>query len=375
MEEEESSHQIENEIAVRRLHSAQSVVESIVEKKEESGSLHQYPRKFVADFRTPFRSREITVPGLEEEEADKNEQAHSGHCYHQYIVKLHRKSLLKARTLHAQILAKLALFYTLSEKMAIFVTAMSKRLLIFSTTALIFALSCSNSVKRYGIEVVAEYPHDTCSYTQGLFFVGDDLYESTGSYGKSTFRKVDLESGWALERVNFPEEYFGEGSVFFSDRFYFLTWENRKVFTLDPSSLEITCEMEYPRQGWGLTTDGRSLITSDGSSRIYFLDKDLNLEKKIIVRQDKRQIKWLNELEWIDGKIWANVYVTDNIVIINPRSGNVEGIIDLKGLLPKELRTQGTDVLNGIAYNDKTGKIYVTGKNWPRLYEIKLVRK
>ncbi|MCQ2143611.1 MAG: glutaminyl-peptide cyclotransferase [Bacteroidales bacterium] len=252
---------------------------------------------------------------------------------------------------------------------------MMKRLVILAIMAALLTLSCSGSVKRYGIEVVAEYPHDAGSYTQGLFFDKGELYESTGTYGKSTFRKVDLETGEALLRIDYPEEYFGEGSVFFKDSLYVLTWENRKVFVYDARTMEPAGERDYPRQGWGLTTDGRSLVASDGSSRIYFLDKDLRLERKIIVRRDKHQIKWLNELEWIDGRIWANVYTTDNIVIINPRNGNVEGIIDLRGLLPKELRTIDTDVLNGIAYDSVTGKIYVTGKNWPRLYEIKLVRK
>lgn len=189
---------------------------------------------------------------------------------------------------------------------------MIKRLLSFAATALFFTLSCSGSVKRYGIEVVAEYPHDTESYTQGLFFSGDDLYESTGTYGKSTLRKVNLETGEAMMRTDFPEDVFCEGSVIFRDSLYLLTWENRKIFVCDPSGLTPESGRDYPRQGWGLTTDGKSLIASDGSSRIYFMDKDLNVERKIVVRMDNRQIKWLNELEWIDGRIWANIYMTDN---------------------------------------------------------------
>lgn len=237
-------------------------------------------------------------------------------------------------------------------------------------------LSCSDAkVKVYGIEVVAEYPHDTDAYTQGLYFDEDKLYESTGLHGKSTFRIVDLESGEVIKRLDFDKKYFVEGSVRFKDNIYILTWDSRIAFVYDAKTLEYKSSWKYPREGWGLTTDGRQLIASDGSANLYFLDENFAQKDKKLVTIENRPVRWLNELEYIDGKVWANVYTTDEIVIINPKTGKVEGVVDCRGLLPKSLRKPSTDVLNGIAYNPDTRKIYLTGKNWPKLYEIKLVEK
>jgi glutaminyl-peptide cyclotransferase len=239
-----------------------------------------------------------------------------------------------------------------------------------------FLLSCSDAkVKVYGIEVVAEYPHDTDAYTQGLYFDEGKLYESTGLHGKSTFRKVDLESGEVIKRLDFDKKYFVEGSVRFKDNIYILTWDSRIAFVYDAKTLEYKSSWKYPREGWGLTTDGRQLIASDGSANLYFLDENFAQKDKKLVTIENRPVRWLNELEYIDGKVWANVYTTDEIVIINPKTGKVEGVVDCRGLLPKSLRKPSTDVLNGIAYNPDTRKIYLTGKNWPKLYEIKLVEK
>ena len=239
-----------------------------------------------------------------------------------------------------------------------------------------FLLSCSDAkVKMYGIEVVAEYPHDTDAYTQGLYFDEGKLYESTGLHGKSTFRKVDLESGEVIKRLDFDKKYFVEGSVRFKDNIYILTWDSRIAFVYDAKTLEYKSSWKYPREGWGLTTDGRQLIASDGSANLYFLDENFAQKDKKLVTIENRPVRWLNELEYIDGKVWANVYTTDEIVIINPKTGKVEGVVDCRGLLPKSLRKPSTDVLNGIAYNPDTRKIYITGKNWPKLYEIKLVEK
>lgn len=237
-------------------------------------------------------------------------------------------------------------------------------------------LSCSDAkVKMYGIEVVAEYPHDTDAYTQGLYFDEGKLYESTGLHGKSTFRKVDFESGEVIKRLDFDKKYFVEGSVRFKDNIYILTWDSRIAFVYDAKTLEYKSSWKYPREGWGLTTDGRQLIASDGSANLYFLDENFAQKDKKLVTIENRPVRWLNELEYIDGKVWANVYTTDEIVIINPKTGKVEGVVDCRGLLPKSLRKPSTDVLNGIAYNPDTRKIYLTGKNWPKLYEIKLVEK
>lgn len=231
--------------------------------------------------------------------------------------------------------------------------------------------SCSAKVKQYKVKVVKEYAHDTGAYTQGLFFHEGCLCESTGQYGQSSFRKVELGTGEVRQKVDFNRKYFGEGSVIFDGKLYILTWTNKVVFVYDPETLKYEKSFSYPREGWGLTTDGESLIASDGSSHIYFLDGDLKLRKSLNVTLDGRPVRYLNELEWIDGRIWANVYTTDIIVIINPDTGKVEGRIDCSGLLPAHMRTSQTDVLNGIAVKD--GRIFLTGKYWPRLYEIRLV--
>lgn len=240
----------------------------------------------------------------------------------------------------------------------------------------LFLLSCSEAkVREYKLEIVAEYPHDTDSYTQGLFFHDGQMYESTGVHGKSTFRKVDLETGNALERMNFDKKYFVEGSVMFKGNLYILTWETRVAFIYDAETLKYKSTWKYPREGWGITTDGRQLIASDGSANLFFMNDQFALDRKQLVTLDGRPVRWLNELEYIDGKVWANVYTTDEIVIINPKNGYVEGVVDCRGLLPNSLRTAETDVLNGIAYDPQTKKLYLTGKNWPKLYEVKLVEK
>lgn len=237
----------------------------------------------------------------------------------------------------------------------------------------VLATGCQAKTKKYKVEVVNQYPHDITSYTQGLFFVGDTLYESTGQWGESTFRMVDLQTGDALRRLDFDEKYFVEGSVIFKDRLYILTWTSKVVFVYDPETLDYQSTISYPREGWGLTTDGKSLIASDGSSRLFFMDENLKVSRTVDVRLDGHPVRYLNELEYIDGKVWANVYTTDTIVIIDPASGRVEATVDCKGLLPRQLRTPETDVLNGIAYHKATGKIYLTGKYWKRMYEVRLV--
>ncbi len=249
-----------------------------------------------------------------------------------------------------------------------------KRIILFAALLLCGIQSCSASgPSKYGVKVVGEYPHDRSAYTQGLFFHNGDLYESTGQTGQSSFRKVDLETGKVLRKLDFDRKYFGEGSVILDDRMYMLTWTSKVAFVYDAATLKYLKTYSYPREGWGLTTDGKSLVASDGSCYIYFMDKEFNVQRKIRVTMNDRPLRLLNELEWIDGKIWANVYTTDMIVIINPSSGKVEGVVDCSGLLPDSLRCRDTDVLNGIAVKD--GRIFLTGKNWPKLYEIRLVNK
>ena len=244
--------------------------------------------------------------------------------------------------------------------------------IIMIALALATLVSCQGKVKNYRLNVVKEYPHDTSSYTQGLFFNNGKLYESTGQLGESTMRIVDLETGNALRKLNFEAKYFVEGSVILDGELFILTWTNKVAFIYDAATLEYKQTYSYPREGWGLTTDGKSLIASDGSSNIYFMDKRFRTEKTIKVTMDGRPVRLLNELEWIDGKIWANIYTTDSIVVINPRSGEVEATIDCTGLLDRSLRTPRTDVLNGIAQDPADGKIYLTGKYWPKMFQIEL---
>ena len=249
-----------------------------------------------------------------------------------------------------------------------------KRILLLALCWIFCLQACSASAPvQYKIKVVAEYNHDTSAYTQGLFFDGGTLYESTGQCGESSFRVVDYKSGKVLRKLDFARNYFGEGSVFFKGKLYMLTWTNKVAFTYDAGSLKYIKTYSYPREGWGLTTDSKSLIASDGSSTLYFMDENLKVKRSLKVSMDGRPVRFLNELEWINGRIWANVYTTDMIVIINPSSGNVEGMVDCTGLLPKKLRKPDTDVLNGIAYLD--GRVFLTGKNWPKLYEVELVKK
>jgi len=243
---------------------------------------------------------------------------------------------------------------------------------VISAIAASLLLCACGGVRHYALEVVAEYPHDVNAYTQGLFFRDGQLYESTGQYNESTFRKVDLRTGEVLERIDFSAEFFGEGSVMLDENLYILTWMNGVAFVYDADSLKFKQSWSYPREGWGITTDGEQLIASDGSAHLYFMDKNFQNLRQVTVKNEGRLVRWLNELEYIDGKVWANVYTSDKIVIIDPADGKVTGEIDCTGLLPRNLITADTDVLNGIAYDDTTGKIYLTGKNWPRMYEVRL---
>lgn len=251
----------------------------------------------------------------------------------------------------------------------------------FLRTSLVLLLavsaSCASSaqVKQYRVNVVKQYPHDVRSYTQGLFIEDGQMYESTGQYGSSTFRKVDMATGSPLRRLDFSDRYFVEGSVALGDSLYILTWTSRVAFIYDFNTLEYIATRSYPHQGWGITTDGKQLIASDGSSRLYFMDKDLNTVRTVNVRLHGKPLNYLNELEYIDGRVWANVYTTNMIVLIDPDTGMVDGVVDCTGLLPQKLKTPDTDVLNGIAYDRDTGKIYLTGKNWPLLFEVEIEEK
>ena len=226
----------------------------------------------------------------------------------------------------------------------------------------------------YTYEVVAEYPHLRTSYTQGLQFVDGELWEGTGEYGDSQILRTDLATGKVLQSKKLSKEEFGEGITMLGDKIYQLTWLNGKMHTYDKATLRHLATHTYKGEGWGLTTDGEKLYMSDGSNYIRVLNPEtLAQERRIGVTLRGESLSYLNELEWIDGKIWANVYTTDYIVIINPENGVVEGIINLSGILPEKERDSRTDVLNGIAYDKATKRIFVTGKNWSKLFEIRVI--
>jgi len=257
----------------------------------------------------------------------------------------------------------------------------SVKYLICSASVVLFSVWAAaqpkkSAVVEYGVKVEKSYQHDTGAYTQGLFFFNGDFYESTGQWGESSFRKVNLESGRILSISDFPSTVFIEGSCALGGYVYILTWTNHKCYLYDPVQMTRLAEFNNPREGWGLTTDGKCLIMSDGSSELFFMNPaTFTPIRSVKVKLSGKEVSYLNELEYIDGKIWANVYTTDYILIIDPATGEVEGRVDCRGLLPANLKTRQTDVLNGIAYNPADGSIYITGKYWPRLYKISLVRK
>ncbi|MEZ5070589.1 MAG: glutaminyl-peptide cyclotransferase [Bacteroidales bacterium] len=226
----------------------------------------------------------------------------------------------------------------------------------------------------YGYRVVRRYPHDEKAYTQGLEYEDGVLYEGTGEYGTSTLRKVDLETGEILKIRNLDAKLFGEGITLFRGRIYQLTYKAQVGFVYDKSSFEELQKVYYQnKEGWGLTHNEDELIMSDGTHVLYFLDPGMfTINRQMEVYDDQGKVDSLNELEYINGKIWANRYYTDEIVIIDPESGRVEGRIDLKGILPATERNPGTNVLNGIAWDKEADRIFVTGKNWPRLYHIEI---
>jgi len=227
----------------------------------------------------------------------------------------------------------------------------------------------------YGYEIVHTYPHDPQAYTQGLVFKNGELLESTGRNGQSTLRRVDLETGKLLNRVAVPEEYFAEGIALLNEKIYQLTWHHQLCFVYDHQTFSKIGQLSYDGEGWGLTTDGHSLILSDGSNRLRFLSPDnFNVTRTIEVKDGQRPLKKLNELEFVKGEIFANVWHEQRIAIIDPQSGKVTGWINLLGLLPPTEVSDAEGVLNGIAYDDKSDRLFVTGKLWPKLFEIKVKR-
>ena len=236
------------------------------------------------------------------------------------------------------------------------------------------ATTAAPAVVHYTYAVVSSYPHDPEAFTQGLAYYGNELYEGTGLEGRSSLRKVQLGTGSVLQRRDIPPPYFGEGITVFGDMIFQLTWQSRKGFIYDRTTFEPRGEFAYETEGWGLTHDGRRLIMSDGTATLRFLDPGtLSVAGSVEVHDDNGLVIRLNELEYVKGRVLANVWQTDTIVIIDPGTGRMTGRIDLSGLLGDELGTPPVDVLNGIAYDAAGDRLFVTGKLWPRLFEIKLV--
>jgi len=244
-------------------------------------------------------------------------------------------------------------------------------------TALVLLLAAAQLLAaptEYGYRVVDKKPQGRDIFVQGLQILDGELYVSAGGYGKSRVLRYDFADGTLETERRLDPRLWAEGLTVLKDRVYLLTWRSRNLFILNREDLQILSRMIIPGEGWGLTSDGSELVYTDGSDRLFFLSPaEHRITRAVQVTEDGRPVTRLNELEWIDGRIWANVWQTDRIVIIDPQTGVVEAAIDLDGLLPFAERRPDTDVLNGIARNPEDGGLWVTGKNWPWLYRIELI--
>jgi glutamine cyclotransferase len=229
--------------------------------------------------------------------------------------------------------------------------------------------------KEYTYEIVNTFDHDSNAFTQGLIYENGFLYEGTGLNGHSSLRKVEMETGKVLQQFNLKDEFFGEGITIFDDKIIQLTYRSNIGFVYDKKTFELLREFNYPREGWGITHDGTYLIMSNGTPTLYFLNPETFEQiSRVAVTYKGNLLNNINELEYINGKIYANIWNKDSIVIIDPQTGHVTGVIDLEGLLSTQ-ESQTAEVLNGIAYDQKNKRLLVTGKLWPKLFEIKLVSK
>lgn len=235
-----------------------------------------------------------------------------------------------------------------------------------------------DQIPVYGYQVVKTFPHDPMAFTQGLVFHDGYFLEGTGLEGRSSLRKVEISTGKVLQKIDIDSKYFGEGITLFKDKIYQITWQTNQAFEYDLETFKRLKSFTYSTEGWGITHDGTKLIMSDGTATLYFRDPETFKEiGKVTVKDDNGEISLLNELEYIKGEIYANIWGTNTIARIDPKTGKVVGWIDLTGLLKPEDMKPGhqVDVLNGIAYDEKADRLFVTGKLWPKLYEIKLVKK
>ena len=238
------------------------------------------------------------------------------------------------------------------------------------------AAAAPPEVTNYTYDVVNTFPHDRQAFTEGLVFNEGRLLESTGLYGESKLREVELATGKTLREVKVPDRLFGEGLALLNGKLYQLTWKNQTALVYDLKTWQKEKELKYTGEGWGLTTDGQSLIMSDGSSTLRFLDPaTFDVKRTVQVLFKGRAMTNLNELEWVKGEVFANVWRTPYIARIDPASGRVTGLIDLSHLLAPQDTNETTDVLNGIAYDAATDRLFVTGKRWPKLFEIRLKKR
>ncbi len=229
--------------------------------------------------------------------------------------------------------------------------------------------------KKYTAKIIKTYPHDPGAYTQGLFYEDRFLYEGTGNRGSSSLRKVNLSDGELINSLALPSQYFGEGITSYKDKIIQLTWTSRTGFVYDKERFKLINKVRYPTQGWGITTDGEKLIMSDGSSIIYFLDPEFFSEiGRIEVYDNNGPMKNLNELEYIDGKVYANIWQESYIIAFDPETGKVLEKIDCSNLVPEKYKQDNDNVLNGIAYDQKNGRIFMTGKRWSKVYQVKFIK-
>ena len=254
-------------------------------------------------------------------------------------------------------------------------TAMLEMVSLCSCTDLTEPPPSPQAIPLYTYRVINLYPHDRNAFTQGLVFENDFLYEGTGLHEKSSLRKVELATGSVIQMKELPRKFFGEGVTIYENRIIQLTWRSHTGFVYDKESFALLQEFSYPMEGWGITHDGSHLIMSDGTSTLHFLDPHTFKEvDQITVTDANGLVSKLNELEYVKGEIYANVWPTERVAMIKPHTGQVSGWIELSGLLRKEDYDTPMDVLNGIAYDEKDDRLFVTGKWWPTLFEIKLIR-
>jgi len=260
--------------------------------------------------------------------------------------------------------------------MAARVHYLTEILLGLAFTISLLSGSCANAAPVYGYKIIATYPHSTESYTEGFFYLDGIFYESTGINGHSAVMAIAPETGRILQRHDLPSEYFGEGIIDWGSNVYQWTWKSHVCFVYDRFSLQLVKQFTYTGEGWGMTRTAKELITSDGTATLRFRDPETFRESRhILVRDGGKMVSQLNELEFIKGEIYANIWHSDRIARISPLDGHMIAWIDLSGLLPADQRPDAESVLNGIAYDPQHDRLFVTGKRWPQVFEIEIIRR